>query len=110
VAETYYLKLLGFPELRRADGRPVKLKVRKHLALLIYLVVDGREVYFRDELADLLWPDVPEENSRHSLSMAFSVLRGLFGSDCIGGNHAEVRFQLPAITTDTIGPEQSAEH
>src|SRR5262249_53075810 len=35
VAETYYLKLLGFPELRRPDGRPVKLKERKHLALLI---------------------------------------------------------------------------
>ena len=106
MAETYCLKLLGFPELRRADGRLVKLKVRKHLALLIYLVVDGREVYFRDELADLLWPEVPEENSRHSLSMAFSVLRGLFGSDCIGGNHAEVRFLAPAITTDLDQLEQ----
>ncbi len=100
VAEAYYLKLLGFPELRRPDGRQVKLKVRKHLALLIYLVVDGREVYYRDELAELLWPGVPEENSRHSLSMAFSVLRGLFGSDCIGGNHAEVRFQAPPLATD----------
>jgi DNA-binding SARP family transcriptional activator/tetratricopeptide (TPR) repeat protein len=100
VAESYYLKLMGFPELRRADGRPVKLKVRKHLALLIYFVVDAREVYYRDELAELLWPEVPEENSRHSLSMACSVLRGLFGSTCITGNHAEIRFRSPEIRMD----------
>jgi DNA-binding SARP family transcriptional activator/tetratricopeptide (TPR) repeat protein len=100
MAESYYLKLLGFPELRRADGRPVKLKVRKHLALLIYLVVDAREHYYRDELAELLWPEVPEANSRHSLSMAFSVLRSLFGPGCVQGNHAVVRFAFPGLSLD----------
>lgn len=100
MAETYFLKLMGFPELHRPDGRPVKLKVRKHLALLIYLVMDGRALYFRDELAELLWPGVPAENSRHSLSMAFSVLRGLFGADCIKGNHAEVQFRAPRLGLD----------
>jgi DNA-binding SARP family transcriptional activator len=100
MADAYYLKLMGFPELRRPDGRPVKLKVRKHLALLIYLLMDGREVYFRDELAELFWPEVPEENSRHSLSMAFSVLRGLFGPGCIRGTHSEIQFTPPGLTLD----------
>jgi DNA-binding SARP family transcriptional activator len=100
MSERYHLKLLGFPELRRPDGRPVKLKVRKHLALLIYLVVDAREQYYRDELAELLWPEVPEENSRHSLSMAFSVLRSLFGPTCVQGNHAVVRFAVSGLSLD----------
>ena len=100
MSDVYQLKLMGFPELRRPDGRPVKLKVRKHLALLIYLVMDGRGSYSRDELAELLWPGVPEANSRHSLSMAFSVLRSLFGADCVRGNHAEVRFRAPRLSLD----------
>ncbi|HYN21451.1 MAG TPA: AAA family ATPase, partial [Thermoanaerobaculia bacterium] len=100
MGESWYLKLMGFPELRRPDGRTVKLKVRKHLALLIYLVLDARERYPRDELADLLWPEVPDGNGRHSLSMAFSVLRGLFGADCIQGNHVEVKFKTPGLALD----------
>jgi len=100
MAETYYLKLMGIPELRRPDGRPLKLKVRKHLALLVYLVMDERPVHLRDELAELLWPGVPEENSRHSLSMAFTVLRGIFGAECLTGNHAEIRFRPPRLVRD----------
>ncbi|HTL05529.1 MAG TPA: AAA family ATPase, partial [Gemmatimonadales bacterium] len=100
MAETFYLKLMGIPELRRPDGRPLKLKVRKHLALLVYLVMDERPVHLRDELAELLWPGVPEENSRHSLSMAFTVLRGIFGAECLTGNHAEIRFRPPRLVRD----------
>lgn len=100
MGESFYLKLLGFPELRRPDGRPVKLKVRKHLALLIYLVMDADVVHLRDELVDLFWPEVPTSNGRHSLSMAFSVLRGIFGVDCVRGNHAGVEFVAPGLTLD----------
>jgi DNA-binding SARP family transcriptional activator len=100
MGDTWYLKLMGFPELRRPDGRPVKLKVRKHLALLVYLVLDERERYPRDQLADFLWPEAPDGNSRHSLSMAFSVLRGLFGADSIRGNHVEVEFRRPGLILD----------
>ncbi len=100
MADCWYLKLMGFPELRRPDGRVVKLKVRKHLGLLIYLVLDERGLYPRDELADFLWPEVPDGNSRHSLSMGFSVLRGLFGPATIRGNHAEVEFQRPNLILD----------
>ena len=100
MAEPYYLKLMGFPELRRPDGQPVRLKVRKHLALLIYLVIDAKAMHSRDELVELLWPDVPIANGRHSLSMAFSVLRSLFGSACIRGNHSEVGFVSPGLQLD----------
>src|SRR5438552_13656879 len=100
MSEAFQLNLIGTPELRRADGRVVELKVRKHLALLIYLVVDGRRVYPREELVDLLWPGVPEVNGRHSLSMAFSVIRSLLGSDSIRGNRSEIEFAADGLVLD----------
>ena len=50
-----YLKTMGYPELRTPDGRLVRLKVRKHLALLVYFAIEGRSSHRREKLVDLLW-------------------------------------------------------
>ena len=49
------LFVLGQPRLER-EGRPVELKLRKALALLVYLAVSGQP-HSRDALATLLWPE-----------------------------------------------------
>lgn len=95
-----FLKTLGFPELREADGRPIKLKVRKHLALLIYLAVDYRGTHRREELVELFWSRVEPERGRHSLSVALSVLRAAIGADAIRSTNSHVNLVRTALTVD----------
>ncbi len=95
-----YLKCMGYPELRGPDGLPVKLKVRKHLALLVYLAVDVRAAHRREALVELLWGGVAFEKGRHSLSMALSVLRGVLGSEALLSTVSNVRLAKGAVTLD----------
>jgi len=95
-----YLKTMGYPELRTPDGRVVRLKVRKHLALLVYFAVDGRSYHRREKLVDLLWSGVPVANGRHSLSMALTVLRSVLGPEAIRSSTLQVKVLPGAVTTD----------
>lgn len=74
----FQLQLFGPPALV-AEGRgPLKLGTRKALALLAYLAFEQRPVP-RSELAALLWPETPEEQSRASLRQELSRLGGVLG-------------------------------
>lgn len=74
----FRLQLFGPPALV-AEGRgPLKLGTRKALALLAYLAFEQRPVP-RSELAALLWPETPEEQSRASLRQELSRLGGVLG-------------------------------
>ncbi|MGY8636754.1 alpha/beta fold hydrolase [Bradyrhizobium sp. 14AA] len=53
------LQALGFPEVR-ADDRPIKLNLRKGLALLVYLA-EARGAVAREVMATLLWPEAARE-------------------------------------------------
>ncbi|WP_063682426.1 alpha/beta fold hydrolase [Bradyrhizobium stylosanthis] len=55
----FSLGTFGFPELH-TDGRPIKLALRKGLALLVYLA-EARGAVARDVMATLLWPETPRE-------------------------------------------------
>ena len=99
MADPFYLKVMGTPELLDPFGRRIKFRVRKHLALLIYLVLDGRGSYRREHLAELLWP-LSREKGGQSLSMACSVLRSVLGPDCMRGLKSIAQFALPRIVTD----------
>lgn len=95
-----HLKVMGPPELFAPDGRTLRLKVRKHLALLIYLAVERRPVHQRDELVELLWERAGAREGRHSLSQALFVLRPILGPDALTGSHAEVRFDRGSVGLD----------
>src|SRR5207249_4712124 len=78
----FQLKVLGSPELVRGGRSPVRFRTKKHLAVLLYLHLEGRARSIpRDRLVDLLWPDVPPEKGRHSLSQALLAIRSRLGSD-----------------------------
>lgn len=57
----FSLGTFGFPEVH-ADGRPIKLALRKGLALLVYLG-EARGAVARETMATLLWPETPRETS-----------------------------------------------
>jgi DNA-binding SARP family transcriptional activator len=80
----FHLRVFGPPALLDPDGRVLKFRTKKQLALLVYLSVhrDGGGVS-RDQLVDLLWHDVEPKRGRHSLSQGLSVIRGVLGPDAI---------------------------
>jgi DNA-binding SARP family transcriptional activator/tetratricopeptide (TPR) repeat protein len=100
VSESYYLKCMGVPELFGPDGRVVRMKGQKHLALLVYLAVERRSQYRRDELADLLWSEHQMPEARHSLATAVSAIRRVFGPSVITGNRDLLRFEHRRVILD----------
>lgn len=99
----FRLTCLGPPVLHAPDGDPVRIRVRKHLALLVYLAVEPARPHRRDRLATLLWPGVDIETARHSLAVALSVLRGRLGAAAFESARDTIRLLPGRITTDVAG-------
>jgi DNA-binding SARP family transcriptional activator len=73
-----HLALLGPPEIT-VDGKALEVDTRKAIALISYLAVSGAQAT-REQLADLLWPDLERERGRATLRRTLSTLRtGLSG-------------------------------
>ncbi|HEX6507650.1 MAG TPA: BTAD domain-containing putative transcriptional regulator, partial [Chloroflexota bacterium] len=76
---TLRLDVLGSPQIALAD-RPIVLRTRKTLALLVYLAVEGGQ-HPRELLADLFWPEAEVEDARASLRTTLSYVRQPLGPD-----------------------------
>ena len=96
----YSLRCLGTVELRSPGGDLVRLRTRKHIALLVFLAVEARISHRRERLADLLWPGASAAEGRHSLATALSVLRGRFGTEGFESGRDNVRFTSTDLTLD----------
>ena len=73
-----YLALLGPPEVT-VDGKALEVDTRKAIALIAYLTISGSQPT-REQLADLLWPELEPERGRATLRRTLSTLRtGLSG-------------------------------
>jgi two-component SAPR family response regulator len=68
----FSLGTFGFPEVH-TDGRPIKLALRKGLALLVYLA-EAKGAVARDVLATLLWPEADRETGLVVHHSDFDVL------------------------------------
>ena len=95
-----YLRCLGQPALFSPTGEPVRFRTKKHLALLVYLAVEGRRAHRRDRLAELLWPNVPAAEARHSLATALSILRPRLGVGAIEANRDHVVLTVGRLDLD----------
>src|ERR1051325_7207427 len=73
------LTLLGGFQARLVPGGPVNIPTRKARALLAYLALPAGKPHARDQLAALLWGDVPDAQSRGSLRKALFWLRQAVG-------------------------------
>src|SRR3989442_1441877 len=69
------LAVLGTPEVFH-DGSRLTFALRKALALLLYLAVEGG-MHPRSKLAALLWPDSEPADARKTLRNALTLLRSL---------------------------------
>ncbi len=78
------LLTLGRTVLLGPGGAPVSTIRRKDLALLVYLVLEGRRPLARGTLAGLLWGEADEERARHSLTQALVRLKAVVGSEAFG--------------------------
>ena len=96
----FQLKCLGSPVLVGPDGQPVRFKVRKHLALLVYLAVESKARHRREHLAELLWPNLPDVEGRHSLATALSMLRARFGRDVVEAARDDLRWAHSRLELD----------
>jgi len=100
VAGTYYLKCMGLPELRAPNGQVVRMRGRKHLALLLFMAVERRAQYARDELAHLLWAGAPMAEARHSLATGASAIRRALGPSALEGNREVLRLRHSILRLD----------
>ena len=71
--------VLGAPEVRHGSEK-LTFATRKALAILLYLVVEGR-THRREKLMALLWPESDEDAGRATLRSTLARLReGLAGT------------------------------
>ena len=88
------LQTLGFPEIH-GDDRPIKLNLRKGLALLIYLA-EAQGAVARDVIATLLWPESPRETGRARLRRMLHSIEVTLGQHVFETDRESVRWS-PAI-------------
>lgn len=82
----YRLEILGEPRIVSSkDATDASLSLGKPLALLSYLVVEGREVP-REELGTLFWPGSTPSRARQSVRQALWLLKRTLGEDVLTGN------------------------
>lgn len=86
----YALGAFGFPEVH-ADGRPIKLALRKGLALLIYLA-EAKGAVARDVIATLLWPETPRETGLARLRRLLHRIELAVGQSIFETDRTSVRW------------------
>src|SRR6478672_6900363 len=90
----FSLQTLGFPAIH-GDNRPIKLNLRKGLALLIYLA-EAQGAVARDVIATLLWPESPRETTRARLRRMLHRIELTLGQSIFETDRTSVRWS-PAV-------------
>ena len=85
------LYLFGSPHFE-VGGQPIKLELRKSLALLTYLAIQ-RETIQRDFIINLLWPDEDTSRGRSLLRHILSPLRMALPDGWLVSDRETIRWQ-----------------
>ena len=96
-----HISLLGHPEVS-FEGRLLRFRTKKALALLCYLAAEG-DSHPRRELAELLWPQSDERHARMALRSALANLRKTLGED--RARDEEDGYFPPLVDGDLLGVE-----
>lgn len=96
----FALRAFGFPEIG-AEGRTIKLNLRKGLALVIYLA-ETKGAVSRDALAALLWPENPDQTARTRLRRLLYRIEEMLGQRVFETDRTSVRWSSTLeLTVDT---------
>src|SRR5260370_26629046 len=104
----FSLQTLGIPEIH-GDNRPIKLNLRKGLALLIYLA-EAKGAVARDVIATLLWPESPGETARARLRRMLHRIELTLGQHVFETDRTRVRWSRTAALTGDSHLAESASH
>lgn len=88
------------------DGQPCELPARKTEALLCLLALRPGVPLEREQLAALLWPEVPEQQGRTSLRQALGHLRSRISDALVVSSADQVHLAPAAATVDTAEVER----
>jgi DNA-binding SARP family transcriptional activator len=102
----FVIQSLGGVRIQDSSGETIRLRSRKHAALLVYLAASGRRVYTRDSLARMLW-ETPLERARHSLSQAIYDLRRNLPGAVASAMGDAVHLETSAFQLDALEFEQA---
>ncbi len=91
----FALRTFGLPEIS-GDDRPIKLNLRKGLALLVYLA-EAKGTVARDVVATLLWPESPHETARARLRRMLYRIETTLGQHVFETDSTGVRWS-PEVT------------
>lgn len=86
----FSLGTFGFPEVQ-ADGRPIKLALRKGLALLVYLA-EAKGAVARDVIATQLWPEADRETGLARLRRLLHRIELALGEPVFETDRTSVRW------------------
>src|SRR3954470_612006 len=90
----FSLGTFGFPEVH-ADGRPIKLALRKGLALLVYLA-EAKGAVARGIVATLLWPETDRETGLARLRRLLHRIELKLGQQVFETDRTSLRWS-PAV-------------
>src|SRR5215472_13680352 len=97
------LAVLGPPEVFH-DGNRLTFSLRKALALLLYLAVEGG-LHPRSKLAAFLWPGSEPHDALHNLRNAIALLRSLLAdSDATPAQHSHLLSEQELLGLDPQAP------
>ena len=103
---------LGALDLKDARSRTIHdvLSQPKRVALLLYLVMEGRRApVSRDRLLALFWPESDETRARNALSQSLHQLRRSLGADVIESHGASaVQVRAEALWCDAAAFDEAA--
>ncbi|MHC2587035.1 DNA-binding SARP family transcriptional activator [Bradyrhizobium ottawaense] len=91
----FSLETFGFPEVH-ADGRPIKLNLRKGLALLVYLA-EAKAAVARDVVATLLWPETDRETGLARLRRLLHRVELALGQPVFETDRTSVRWSPATV-------------
>src|SRR5579862_2502560 len=100
------IELLGGLRARQPGRSITRFRTHKTGLLLAYLALYRDRAHAREQIIELLWPDVTPQSGRNQLSMALSFLRhpleppGVPAGAVLIADRSTVRFNPDAITTD----------
>jgi two-component system, NarL family, response regulator LiaR len=98
-----HLAVLGPPEVFH-DGIRLTFSLRKALALLLYLAVEGG-LHTRSKLAAFLWPDSEPHDALHNLRNAIALLRSLLAdSNATPAQHSHLLSEQELLGLDPQAP------
>ena len=103
--------LFGGLEIAGGDAAAGARLTRKAKALIAYLALQGSRGQSREKLADLLWGNSAEEQTRANLRQTLSSIRKALsgGADCLATKGDQISLAGPGIELDVSAFERFAE-